>query len=256
MFYNIHDYKITSQIHYYGKLYKLCPSDLEMLKNLKIEEKLYFSYFWCDLIYDLMDIEKFKLNVHKYIPNIKIKEKLYNVFYIYHYILNTILFVNKNIESDVKKFVDKYKHNPYVGVQIRVGNEDIGEQAFSDKNDIEVMTCLLNKTFKNKLWFVTGDSQKTKLKLCETYKNVFVYSKEKAKHYERSKRDLSIIIEHEILSKSSFMVISKSTFGLTALLKSGIFLNSHKNSSYEITRCKAYDVKNNFRNITSTWHYY
>lgn len=255
LFYYIKDYKITTAVQYNGKLTSFCPSNVNTITTTKKERNMYLDYLWCDLIYDLLDNNRFKKNLEKYV-DVEINEKLNTLFTLYYHIFNNILKVKENILSKSNSFITKLNNQPFVGIQVRVGNEDIREQAFSDKDDIEVMFNLLKEKFFEKTWYVTGDSQKTKKKLCEMKKNVYVYTNEKAKHYERCTTDATIIIEHEILSKSSYMVISKSTYGFTALLKSGIFLRKDYNLSYEITRRNAYDVKSNFRKITSTWHFY
>lgn len=42
------------------------------------------------------------------------------------------------------------------------------------------------------------------------------------------------------------MIISKSTYGLTALLKSGLLLNSNKKLCFEIKHGSIYNVYNEF----------
>lgn len=73
--------------------------------------------------------------------------------------------------------------------------------------------------FNNKLWFVTGDSQKTKRRICAMYNKTYVYTTAKAKHYDRCRADSTTIIEHEILAKSRYMIISKSTFWFNCFTK-------------------------------------
>lgn len=164
------------------------------------------------------------------------------------------MLVKKDISLYVNKYLSRIGKEPFAGVQIRVGNDDLREKEFSKSCDIELIINTLISSFKHLKWFVTGDSQKIKLELCRKFKQVNIFSKEKAAHYEKFKRDINIIIEHEILSKATILIISKSTFGLTALLKSGVLHKKYSNASYEVTNNKTYSVKKYFRYLTSTFH--
>lgn len=199
-----------------------------------------------------MKISFFYNKIKLYASIHKEKTDLYIIFYIYHQIFTKMLNVNKNISKDVKLFLSK-SHESFIGIQIRIGNADLNEKQFSNSTDVDIMLRIAKKNKQYKKWFVTGDSFKLKRKLNKKYKNIFLFTKNKTKHYANNKKDSSIIIEHEILSKSNLIIISESTFGLTALLKSGILLKDNC-TGYEIKKGITYDVKLNFRNITSLWN--
>lgn len=173
------------------------------------------------------------------------------VYEIYYLIFTKILVINHCISNTVNSFL-KNNNYKYIGIQIRVGNEDLNEKQFCDINDIYMMPKLANKSHIYKKWFLTGDSRRIKLNFSKTYKQIFTYSRNITKHYAKNLKDANIIIEHEILSKSSLLIISRSTYGLTALLKSGLLLKSNKVICYLIKRRQIYNVYyefNTFHNL-------
>lgn len=160
-----------------------------------------------------------------------------------------MLLINKYIRSRVNRFIRSFMLIPFVGIQIRVGNDDLNETKFLNASDVNLMMNIASNQNKYMKWYITGDSHIIKKKLCRRYKNIVVYSKNKTKHYAKHTTDISIVIEHEILSKSIFMIISKSTFGLTAVLKSGLMLNSKKSLCYEIKNGNIYNIKTYFNSF-------
>lgn len=163
-----------------------------------------------------------------------------------------MLIINKNVFKYVNDFVRKFHHS-YIGIQIRIGNADLNEKQFSNSTDVDMMLEIAKKKKLYRKWFITGDSYKLKMKLKRKYKNIILYTKNKTKHYANNRKDTSIIIEHEILCQSNFIIISESTYGLTALLKSGILLED-ESMGYEIKKGIIYDVKVKFKSITSLWN--
>lgn len=248
-------YNIVSHNKPNGIFLWLCPSDLNKLKNMKNKENIaIFGYIWCDLIYDLIQIPEFKRNSKKYLYNGKSTNNIDIIANIYYHILNNLLVVNKVIKKSVNNFFYKFNTKPFVGVQIRVGNDDLKERIFSKENDVELMKVTLEKYYRNLKWFLTTDSQKLKLEFCNKYNNTIAYTKQKANHFDKYRNDATIVIEFEILSKSSYMIISKSTFGFTAFLKSGLLKRRMNNLSFLIANSSIHDLNNEFRFVTSTFH--
>lgn len=163
-----------------------------------------------------------------------------------------MLIVNKKITKCINDFTNSFHNINYIGIQIRLGNADLNEKQFSDLKDLDIMLEIAKKQRQIKKWFVTGDSYKLKIELQKMQNKIVLFSKNKTKHYNYNRKDYSTIIEHEILSKSVFIIISKSTYGLTALLKSGLLLKN-ENLGYMIKKRNLYNVKLNFKNITSSW---
>lgn len=219
------------------------------------DKNIFFEYIWCDLLVELFDNKVYYNKIIKYISHYDIKSNSYMIFYIYHQIFTKILKINKNIINKVNKFVNTLHKKGYIGIQMRVGNADLNEKQYSDNKDIELMLNIAKRNSYYKIWFITGDSIKLKKELKRKYSEICLYSKNKTNHYKNNKKDSSIVIEHEILSKSNMIIISESTYGLTALLKSGIMLNNGY-LGYEIKKGRIYNVKSNFKNITSFWHIY
>lgn len=190
----------------------------------------------------MINSTKFNYRVKKYIKLYESKYSMKNVFYIYYKILNEVLIINEVIKKNVYKFIKKYNGISFIGIQIRVGNDDLREKQYMNSSDVDVMINLAKKNFKYKKWFLTADSQKLRIKLSKKYEKIITYSTNITLHYERSKKDSTIIIENEILSKSKLLIISKSTYGLIALLKSGLLLNDENNLAYEIKQGYSYNI--------------
>lgn len=171
-------------------------------------------------------------------------ESYFNLFNIYYNIFTKLLVVKKYIENSVNKYL---KHNniySYIGLQIRIGNEDLKEKRISNTTDIDVMIEVAKKCGYKK-WYLTGDSKKIKIKLKNRYNQIFLYNTNITNHYNHNKRDYSIVIEHELLSRSNKLLISKSTYGLTALLKSGLLI-LEENNSFEVKDGKVFNIRNCF----------
>lgn len=205
-----------------------------------------FNYIWCDILFEIINDNLFQEKVNYYFKKYNSKSKMYDIFFIYYKIFNELVMLNKNIERNINSILHKSNFIPYIGIQIRIGNEDLKERQFSYSNDTDLMIRLAKKYVKYKKWFLTGDSQRLKLKLSKIYKQIFVYTTNITKHYAYNKKDFTIIIEHEILSKSSMLFISKSSYGLTAALKSGLLINSNDILCYEIKNGKLYKTANEF----------
>lgn len=203
---------------------------------------------WCDLLYEIINDNSFHQSI-KYFIELNSKSRMHDIFYIYYKIFNEILIVNKHIERNINNILYSSRCIPYIGIQIRVGNEDLKEKQFSNDNDTDMMVGLAKKYVKYKRWFLTGDSQRLKIKLIKIYKQIFVYTTNLTKHYASNKKDVSIIIEHEILSKSKMLFISKSSYGLTAVLKSGLLLNSDDILCYVIKNGRVYRIVDEFYNF-------
>lgn len=185
---------------------------------------------------------KFKRRLNYYIKDIKEKNEIYNVFFIYYQIFNKLLKVNSVIKKKISQFGNIFNNNHFTGIQIRVGNDDLHEKKFSDEKDVEIMIKLAKNSKYNKIWYLTGDSQRLKTILVKKYKNIIIYSHNVTKHYAKNTNDDTIVIEHEILAKSSLIIMSKSTYGLTASLKSGL-LFSNRNINYIVNNRSIYDIK-------------
>lgn len=162
-----------------------------------------------------------------------------------------MLIVNIKIKKNVNRFIHSFKSINFLGIQIRAGNDDLHERKISDEKDIEIMLNIAKSNKEYKIWYLTGDSQQYKRKLCKEYRKIKIYSNNKAKHYAKYTTDFTIIIEHEILSKSKFIIISKSTYGLTAFLKSGLLLYSRNNNSYIVSNRTSYKIMNYI--LYNTW---
>lgn len=254
LFYHISNYNITSNTTFNVKRNRLCPFKNNMLEEIRQDKHIYFQYIWCDLLVEMININIFYKRVRYYIPKQYLSKKYQIIFYIYHQIFSKMLIVNMNIVRQVNKFISSFKLNKYIGIQIRVGNADLNEKQFSDIKDIEIMLNIASKQLKYKKWFLTGDSCLLKLKLSKMYKKIITFSYNKTNHYANHKRDSSIIVEHEILSRSSFLIISQSTYGLVAILKSGLLLNEVGSISFVIKRGRITNILKYFRNITSKWY--
>lgn len=250
LFYHVPGYNITSTIHNNNQIAnKICRFKIYKIERLFNLNNILFDYIWCDLLVEMIKSERFIKNVKNYITNIENNKKYYIIFYIYYQIYNKLLIVNIYINEKVNRFIKSLYSYPFTGIQIRVGNDDLHERKFSDETDIDIMINLAKKSNEYKIWYVTGDSQRYKYKLFKKYKNVIIYTLNKTKHYDKHKTDYNIIIEHEILSKSKYLLISKSTYGITALLKSGLLLYNIRNS-YLINNRSSYDSKYFFLNIS------
>lgn len=171
------------------------------------------------------------------------------IYYLYFYIFNKLLLLHGSVNMKVKKFI-KF-HNQFIGIQMRIGNSDLREGRVSTNSDVDLMIHLALKNFSNIKWFITGDSINLKRNLKKLYKNVIIYSANKTKHFNKYPNDPSIVIEHEILSKSSLFLISRSTYGLTSLLKSGRLLDYKTRKCFEIKKGKIYNIQDEFINFHS-----
>lgn len=244
MFYHVPNYNITANTYINKqKYYYICKFKLEKLQILFEDNNILFDYIWCDLLVQITQSEIFKRNIKRFLINTDINNKTYTIFNIYYQIFSKLLIINNNIKEKVSRFIDNFNINPSIGIQIRAG-EDVNERQFCDEKDVQMMINIAKRNSKYKKWFITGDSLKYKNKLCKEYKNVILYSQNKTKHYAHFAKDDTIIIEHEILSRTNILIISKSTYGFTALLKSGILLSGNNINSYIVNNKFAYDVKN------------
>lgn len=251
IFYHIPTYNITPvnkklSVYKKLKLYSICPCKANMFNKIQNQRNISFNYIWCDILIELFHDNLFKRNMKRYILKYESKNRMNDIFSIYYKIFTDIIIINKCISNQVTYFLKKYYNTPYIGIQIRVGNEDLKERQFSNKTDIDMMIILANKFVKYKKWFITGDSQRLKLKLSKMYKNIFLYNSNITKHYAKYPKDSTIIIEHEILSKSKFLIISRSSYGLTSVLKSGLLLNSKNNDCFEIKKGNIYKFYEEF----------
>lgn len=206
-------------------------------------DDIYFDYIPCDLVAITIKNENFRKSLKKYIKGRKINKNIDTVFYIYYQIFSKLLILNTKLKKKVKSFISILKNYPFIGIQIRLGNDELQEEKRSDEKDVELMINLAKKYKKYKMWYLTGDSQKLKKKLCQIYNNIIVYSLNKTKHYAKYTKDFSIIIEHEILSQSSVLIVSKSTYGFTASLKSGLLLNNGNKNIYVVNNSSFYDIR-------------
>lgn len=243
LFYHIPNYNITSKIYHNEKITRICPFKIDKLENINKNSSIYFHYIWCDLLVTIINNKIFQKNVKNYINHYDINNKQYTVFYIYHKIFNKMLIVNNIIKRQVNRFLNSIKIKSFIGIQIRVGNDELHERQILGERDVKIMVNIAKRFKKYKIWYLTGDSIKYKLALCKEYKNIIVYSYNKTKHYDKFRKDFTIIIEHEILSKASFLIVSKSTYGKTALLKSGLAIT---NLSNIIINGKINDVKKEY----------
>lgn len=221
---------------------------MKCITQINVQNKIFFDYIWCDVLVELMNSKSFYNKMKFIFTNYKEKEKSYIIFYLYHQIFTKVLKVNNNIMKQVNNFISKF-HNSYIGIQIRVGNADLKEKQFCTSTDIDIMLEFAKRNKNYKKWFVTGDSYKLKNKLKRIYKRIILFSKNITKHYAKNTKDSITILEHEILSKSNFIIISASTYGFTALLKSGLLLKK-EDLGYEIKKGRIYNTKINFKNIT------
>lgn len=246
LFYHVPNYNIISKADISKeKLNYICVFKLQKIKISFQNNKILFDYIWCDLLVEMMKSRIFKKNLKKYyLDNTHDENNI--IFYLYYQIFTKLLILNSNVKAKVNSFMNNFKSKPFIGIQLRVGNDDLHEYKRTGLQDIEIMINIAKNNRKYKFWYLTGDSQKYKNKLYKEYKNVIVYSRNKTKHYERFTKDATIIIEHEILSKSNFLIISKSTYSFTALLKSGLLLSNRKMYSYVIYNRSAYDLKKYF----------
>lgn len=208
-----------------------------------------FSNLWCDLLVEIINHSKFRRNIKNYMLLDNNKNKMIDIFYIYYVIFNKILIVNDYITKDVNSFLKKYNCNLFCGIQIRVGNEDLKEKQYLYKNDTDLIVEMIKKNKKQKKCFLTGDSQRLKLQLSKMYKHIFVYTTNKTNHYKKNKKDSTIIIEHEILTKSHYFIISQSSYGLTAVLKSGLLTNSNEGLCFEIKKGRLYNILDEFKSF-------
>lgn len=218
------------------------------MKEQKNNTTIIFHYIWCDILKELINNQKFYKNVNHYLYLNARKQNQYNVFLIYYQIFTKLLLTNNNIKYNVNKFLNKFNHK-YIGIQIRKGNAELKEKPLIDVEDIHIMLSIANKSLLYKKWYVTGDSQRIKLYLSRMYDQIFIYSTNQTKHYAKYPKDYNVIIEHEILSKSNMIIISKSTYGLTAILKSGLLLHTEKHLCYEIKNKRIFNVYNEFNNF-------
>lgn len=230
------------------KYIKICPFDVNRFYEVKRIKNIYFSYIWCDVLLPLISNNTFNRKINKLILASNKNDRIFNFFYIYNYIFTKLLIVKRDIKNKVNSYITKFNRN-FIGLQMRLGNHDLKEKQFSNFNDTRLIIREAKKCKKYKRWFLTGDSQILKNKLSKIYKNIFLYTTNITKHYAKYKSDSSIIIEHEILSKSKFMIISRSTFGLTALLKSKLLLDKSSHNCLEITNGMIYEITNNFSNF-------
>lgn len=250
IFYHVPNYNITSSLDNNRlKVNKICRFKYEKIKRLINVDNIIFDCLWCDLLVEMIKNEEFKRKIKQYITHIDIKWNFNTIFNIYYQIFSKLLIVNNFINRRVNQFINYKNYYPYTGIQIRVGNDDLHEPKFSDERDVKIMINLAGRSNKYNIWYLTGDSQRYKYKLRKKYKNIIMYSLNKSTHYDKHKTDYNIIIEHEILSKSKFLIISKSTFGITASLKSGLLLYNEKNC-FLINNKTAYDLKNYIINIS------
>lgn len=249
----MYNYNITCDTNITVERNSICPFKVNKLTKIHIDKHIYFHYIWCDILVELISNRMFYRKIKNYIPKEYINEKLKIIFFIYHQIFNQILIVNNNIIKHVNKF-NKYYNNKYIGIQIRVGNADLNEKQFSDSNDVNLMLNISSQHLEYGKWFLTCDSLKLKIKLNKEYSKIIFFSKNKTLHYNNHKTDSSVIIENEILSKSSFLIISQSTYGLVALLKSGLLLKESENFSFIIKKGKIYNVNKHFKDITTKWY--
>lgn len=245
IFYHVENYNITSKINTNINSSYICPFNIKKIKTIQINYTISFHYIWCDILMEFINNKLFYKHLKQYVFLNKRKEKQFNVFYIYYHIFTKILITNHYITNNVNVFLKKYSYK-YIGMQIRVGNEDLKEVKFSDINDIYMMLRIAKESNQYKKWFVTGDSQRIKQNLSIVYKQIFLYSTNLTKHYAKNPKDFNIIVEHEILSKSSLLIISRSTFGLSALLKSGLLLKTNEVLCYVIKKRHIYNVYNEF----------
>lgn len=246
LFYRFSNYNITTTILKRVKYKKICPFNKEIFDTIQDIKNFTFDIIWCDLLYEMINNSKFKRNIHQYIYRNKRINSINYIFYIYYIIFTKVVVVNKHITNSVLNFQKSHNYYQYYGMQIRVGNEDLKEKQFLFENDTDMLLKIIKSNNKYKKWFLTGDSQQLKLNFSKTYPNIFVYTTHKAKHYAFNKKDSTIIIEHELLSKSNQLYISKSTFGLTAALKSGLLINTNHNLCYEIKNGKLYNIQDEF----------
>lgn len=213
------------------------------------KKNLLFNNLWCDLLVEIVNHARFRKSIKNYILIDNNMNKMFDIFYIYYIIFTKILIVNKHITKYVNLFLKKYNYNSFSGLQIRVGNEDLKEKQYLYKNDTDIIIKILKKNNKQKKWFITGDSQRLKLQLCKICKNIIVYTTNITNHYKKNKKDSTIIIEHEILTKSQYFIISKSSYGLTAVLKSGLLTNSYEDLCFEIKKGRLYNIVDEFNSF-------
>lgn len=238
------NYNITSKINDYNhKFNYLCVFKLEKLKIYNIENEILFDFIWCDLMAEMIKSNIFKNRIKKYFAESDINHTTTTIFNLYYHIFSKLLVLNSNIKVKVSRFIKSIYSIPYIGIQIRVGNDDLNEIKFADEKDIDIMINLAKNCSKYAIWYITGDSQKYKNKLYKEYKNIILYSRNKTKHYAKYTKDFTVIIEHEILSKSKILIISKSTYGFTALLKSGLLLSKNKKKCYIINNRYIHEAK-------------
>lgn len=192
---------------------------------------------------DIINNKKFHNNAKNYFNFFDIKNRVFTVFKIYYQIFNKMLIVNKLIKKQVYKFLKYFSTNSFIGIQIRAGNDELNEKKRIDARDVDIMVNMAKKYKKYKIWYLTGDSIKYKQILCRTFNNIVVYTNNRTNHYDKFKKDNRIIIEHEILSKAKFLIVSRSTFGKTALLKSGLAL---ANLTYVVTNGSVFDAQNEY----------
>lgn len=242
LFYYVPEYNISSILQNKERKNIICPFKIERIKRFNQKNNIIFDYILCDLLVEIIKNKKFKGKLKYYIKGIEENNEIYNVFLIYYMIFNKLLKVNKVIKEKISQFTNTFKNNHFTGIQIRVGNDDLHEKKFSDEKDVEVMIKLAKRSKYYKIWYLTGDSQRLKTILVKEYKNIIIYSRNITKHYAKNTNDNTIVIEHEILSKSSSIIISKSTYGLTASLKSGLLL-SNRNINYIVNNRSTYDIK-------------
>lgn len=254
LFYHVDNYNITYDNSETVKRYIVCPFKINRLNRIHKDKHIYFNYIWCDILVELISNNIFYKKVKKYIPKKYMNKKFKIVFFIYHQIFNHILIVNKNIIRHVNHFIKCFNSKYYIGIQIRVGNAELKEKQFSDQNDVNLMLNIASQHTEYKKWFLTGGSYKLKIKLSKKYNRIIIFSKNKTLHYNNHKKDTSAIVENEILSKSKFIIISQSTYGLVALLKSGLLLKEIKNLSFLIKKGKIFNVNEYFKDITSKWY--
>lgn len=241
IFYRLPSYNIVTNIPTPSILKLICPLNITMLKS---GYNISFNYIWCDLLYETIERSYYFKFIKKYIDLKGHVSKMINIYQIYYLIFSNFLIVNKKVNDIVKNYLYKNKIFSYVSLQIRLGNEDLKEHRMSNFSDIKEMIEIAKKC-KYKKWYVTGDSIRKKLYLKCLYKQIFLYSTDYTRHYKNNRKNYTIVVEHEILSRSKVMIISPSTYGLTALLKSGLLLSS-KDLSYVVKGGKAYNMKNEF----------
>lgn len=148
--------------------------------------------------------------------------------------MTKVIHLKEKWKKEVDKFIKEKIKGSFIAFQIRTGSGDFKDE-LRLKKDISLKMIKLGNEFDNKkTLFIASDSKYVKQKFVEEYNGRTVYYSTKAKHYDMNKNDYTSIIEHEVLSRANYLVLTRgSSYGYTALFRSKSSVISIK-GKYEV----------------------